>query len=80
MLGVAQRMGIWCLLFCEEGLFRRLFQSNLNHTQMNYLLFIWDVIVLFLNITELKLWSRNNIQIKEFIVFLQSKEKRAWST
>jgi len=43
------------LPFGEVGLFRRLSQSNLNHIQMNYLLFIWDVIVLFRNITVLKL-------------------------
>ena len=76
MLGVAPRMGIWFLLFGEVGLFRRLFQSNVKQNQMNHLFFIWDVNVLFLSNTVLKLWSMNNIQIKEFIVFLQSKEKR----
>jgi len=55
MLGVAPRMGIWFVLFGVVGLFRRLFQSNLKQIQMNYLLFIWDVIVLFLSITVLKL-------------------------
>jgi len=55
MLGVAPRMGIWFVLFGAVGLFRRLFQSNLKQIQMNYLLFIWDVIVLFLSITVLKL-------------------------
>jgi len=79
MLGVAPRMGIWILLFGDVDLFRCLFQSNAKQTQMNHLFFIWDVIVLFLSITVLKFWSRNNIQIKEFIAFLQSKDKRTWS-
>jgi len=66
------------LLFGEVHSLRCLFQSNLNHIHTDYLLFIWDVTVLFLNITALKLWSRNNIWIKEFIVFIQSQEKRTW--